>query len=140
MGLDAEPPDLESSPACGIRGRIVGRCVSVLFPLRLSLQVAALATVFILLIGVPIAYLLARKRFRGRDLISLILTLPMVLPPVVTGYLLLLLIGRNRVLGKAFHYVTGHQLGILFTWEAAVIASFAPCWPGTSPGRPTPCL
>jgi molybdate transport system permease protein len=103
--------------------------MSVLFPLRLSLQVAAIATVFILLIGVPVAYMLARKRFWGRDLISLVLTLPMVLPPVVTGYLLLLVVGRNGVLGKAYHYLTGQQLGILFTWQAAVIASFVVSFP-----------
>ena len=103
--------------------------MSVLFPLRLSLQVAAIATVFILIIGVPVSYLLARKRFRGREVISLILTLPMVLPPVVTGYLLLIVVGRNGVLGRAYHYLTGQQLGILFTWQAAVIASFAVSFP-----------
>jgi len=103
--------------------------MTVLFPLRLSLQVAALATVFILTIGVPVAYVLARKRFPGRDVISLLLTLPMVLPPVVTGYLLMLLVGNNGVLGKAFLSLTGHKLGIMFTWEAAVIASFAVSFP-----------
>jgi molybdate transport system permease protein len=103
--------------------------MSVLFPLRLSLQVAAIATVFILIIGVPVAYVLARKRFPGREVISLIMTLPMVLPPVVTGYLLLLVVGRNGVLGKAYHAVTGGQLGILFTWQAAVLASFAVSFP-----------
>jgi molybdate transport system permease protein len=103
--------------------------MTVLFPLRLSLQVAAIATVFILLIGVPVAYVLARKRFPGRDVISLLLTLPMVLPPVVTGYLLMLLVGNNGVLGKAFLSLTGHKLGIMFTWEAAVIASFAVSFP-----------
>jgi molybdate transport system permease protein len=103
--------------------------MSVLFPLRLSLQVAAIATIFIILIGVPIAYVLARRKFPGRDIISLILTLPMVLPPVVTGYLLLRLVGRNGVFGKAYHALTGHQLGITFTWQAAVIASFAVSFP-----------
>jgi molybdate transport system permease protein len=103
--------------------------MSVLFPLRLSLQVAAIATIFIVVVGVPIAYVLARKRFPGRDLISLILTLPMVLPPVVTGYLLLLVVGNKGVLGRAFHAVTGHNLGIVFTWQAAVIASIAVSFP-----------
>jgi molybdate transport system permease protein len=103
--------------------------MSVLFPLRLSLQVAAIATIFIVIVGVPVAYLLARKRFPGRDLISLILTLPMVLPPVVTGYLLLLVVGNKGVLGRAFHAVTGHNLGIVFTWQAAVIASIAVSFP-----------
>jgi molybdate transport system permease protein len=103
--------------------------MSVLFPLRLSLQVAAIATIFIVVVGVPIAYVLARKRFPGRDLISLILTLPMVLPPVVTGYLLLLVVGNKGVLGRAFHALTGHNLGIVFTWQAAVIASIAVSFP-----------
>jgi len=59
--------------------------VSVLFPLRLSLQVAAVATVFALIFGIPLSYILARKHFRGKELLDLILTLPMVLPAVVTG-------------------------------------------------------
>jgi molybdate transport system permease protein len=103
--------------------------VSVLFPLRLSLQVAACATVITLIVGIPLAYVLARKRFRGKDVLTLILTLPMVLPPTVTGYFLLLLIGNNGLLGKAFLSVTGHQLGIVFTWYAAVIASFVVSFP-----------
>ncbi len=103
--------------------------MDVLFPLRLSLQVAACATVVTLLVGIPIAYLLARKRFRGKDIISLVLTLPMVLPPTVTGYFLLLVIGNNGLLGRAYSAVTGDELGILFTWYAAVIASFAVSFP-----------
>jgi molybdate transport system permease protein len=103
--------------------------VSVIFPLRLSLQVAAIATVFIVIIGVPVAYLLGRKRFPGRDLVNLLLTLPMVLPPVVTGYVLLLVFGNKGLLGDAWHAMTGGQLGIVFTWQAAVIASFAVSFP-----------
>jgi molybdate transport system permease protein len=103
--------------------------VNVIFPLRLSLQVAAIATVLIVIIGVPVAYLLGRKRFPGRDLVNLLLTLPMVLPPVVTGYVLLLIFGNKGLLGKAWHAMTGGQLGIVFTWQAAVIASFAVSFP-----------
>ena len=103
--------------------------MSVLFPLRLSLQVAAVSTVFALIIGVPLSYALARKHFRGKEFLDLLLTLPMVLPPVVTGYILLLLIGNNGVLGRAFQTVTGHQLGIMFTWYAAAIASFVVSFP-----------
>ncbi len=55
--------------------------MSVLFPLRLSLQVAVCATVVTLLLGMPLAYILARKRFKGRELLDLFLTIPMVLPP-----------------------------------------------------------
>jgi molybdate transport system permease protein len=103
--------------------------VSVLFPLRLSLQVAACATVVTLLVGIPLAYVLARKHFRGKDVLALLLTLPMVLPPTVTGYFLLLLIGNNGVIGRAFSAVTGQDLGLLFTWYAAVIASFVVSFP-----------
>jgi molybdate transport system permease protein len=103
--------------------------MSVLFPLRLSLQVAAVATVFALIVGIPLAYLLARKKFRGKELLDLVLTLPMVLPPVVTGYILLRLIGNNGALGRAFEAVSGHQLGIMFTWWAAALASFVVSFP-----------
>ena len=103
--------------------------MSVLFPLRLSLQVAAVATVFGLIIGVPLSYVLARKRFWGKEFLDLVLTLPMVLPPVVTGYILLLLIGNNGVIGRAFESVTGRQLGIVFTWQAAALASFVVSFP-----------
>jgi molybdate transport system permease protein len=102
----------------------------MLFPLRLSVQVAICATALTLIVGMPISYLLARKRFKARNLVTLLLTLPMVLPPTVTGYFLLLLIGNNGVFGKAFSSLTGgHSLGIMFTWYAAVIASFVVSFP-----------
>ncbi len=103
--------------------------MNVLFPLRLSLQVALFATVVILVVGIPVAYLLARKRFKGKDALTVLLTLPMVLPPTVTGYLLLLLIGNNGLLGKAYFAMTGEQLGVLFTWYAAVIAAIVVAFP-----------
>ena len=103
--------------------------MGVLFPLRLSLQVATCATLVTLLVGVPVAYVLARKRFRGKDVVTLLLLLPMVLPPTVTGYLLLLLLGKNYPLSHLFHAITGHNLGIVFTWYAAVIASFVVSFP-----------
>jgi molybdate transport system permease protein len=103
--------------------------MGALFPLRLSLQVAICATLITLLVGIPVSYLLARKRFRGKDIVALLLTLPMVLPPTVTGYLLLLLLGKNYPLGRLFHVITGHELGIVFTWYAAVIASFVVSFP-----------
>jgi len=103
--------------------------MSVLFPLRLSLQVATCATLITLMVGTPLAYLLARKRFRGKELLDVALTLPMVLPPVVAGYFLVLLIGRNGLLGKLFFSLTGHQLSLLFTWYAAVLAAFVVSFP-----------
>jgi molybdate transport system permease protein len=103
--------------------------MSVLFPLRLSLQVAAVATMLALILGIPLSYVLARKRFRGKELLDLVLTLPMVLPPVVTGYILLLIIGRNGVLGRFFEALTGEEFGMLFTWYAAALASFVVSFP-----------
>lgn len=102
---------------------------SLLFPLRLSLQVAACATVVTILIGIPISYILARKKFRGKEILDLIVTIPMVLPPVVTGYILILLIGRNGLLGKITFALTGQHIGLMFTWYAAVIAAFAVSFP-----------
>jgi molybdate transport system permease protein len=98
--------------------------MSTLFPLRLSFQVAVCATAAVLLVGVPLAYILARKRFFGRDFLDLLITLPMVVPPVVTGYILILIIGNNGLLGRAYAALTGDDLGIIFTWYAAAIASF----------------
>lgn len=97
----------------------------VVFPLRLSLQVAVLATAGCALLGVPIAYLLATRGFRGKSLADVVVMLPLVLPPVVTGYYLLLLVGTRGLLGKVTEALTGTAYGITFTWQAAVIASFA---------------
>lgn len=95
----------------------------IAFPLRLSFQVALLATVIVAVVGVPLAYLLASREFRGKSVLDAMLTLPMVLPPVVTGYYLLLLIGRNGVLGRVTEAVTGTATGLTFTWQAAVLAA-----------------
>jgi molybdate transport system permease protein len=103
--------------------------MDVLFPLRLSLQVAVCATLVTLVVGIPIAYVLARKRFRGKNVLTVLLTLPMVLPPTVTGYFLLLLLGKKGLLGQISLALTGHEVGILFTWYAAVVASFVVSFP-----------
>ncbi|NTU70668.1 MAG: molybdate ABC transporter permease subunit [Coriobacteriia bacterium] len=97
----------------------------IAFPLRLSLQVALLATFGCAVIGVPMAYLLATREFRGKAIADVAVMLPLVLPPVVTGYYLLLVIGRRGLLGKVTESLTGTAYGISFTWQAAVIASFA---------------
>ena len=95
---------------------------SVLFSLRLSLQVATAATVLVVLIGTGMAYLLASKNFRGKEPLDILLTLPLVLPPTVTGYYLILFMGRNGLLGKYLYHWTGWS--IMFSWYAAVLASF----------------
>jgi molybdate transport system permease protein len=100
---------------------------SVLFSVRLSFQVASLATVLIMLVGIPIAYILSRKEFMGKELLDVLFTLPLVLPPTVTGYYLILLFGRNGWIGKFIYEWTGWS--IMFTWYAAVLASFVVALP-----------
>jgi molybdate transport system permease protein len=91
------------------------------FPLWLSLRVAALSTAVALLAGLWLAWLLARRPFRGRDVVSAAVTLPLVLPPTVLGYYLLVLLGRNSPLGQFYEWVFGQPL--VFTWQAAVVAA-----------------
>ena len=91
-----------------------------LFPVRLSLQVSLIATALTLLVGVPVAWLLARKRFPGRDLVDALVISPLVLPPTVLGYYLLVLIGSRGPIGRALG-VLGIELA--FTWRAAVLAA-----------------
>ena len=92
------------------------------FPLTLSLRVAALSTLASLVIGIAIAYALANLRFRGKEVLDAAVTLPLVLPPTVLGYFLLVVIGRETILGRVYETITGSPL--VFTWQAAVLAAF----------------
>lgn len=89
--------------------------------LRLSLWVAITGTSVSLVPGFALAWLLARRRFPGKALVEAIVHLPLVLPPVVVGYLLLRLLGRGSIVGGWLHDALG--LDIAFTWKAAAIAS-----------------
>ena len=91
------------------------------FPFWLSLRVACLATLISMAVGLAAAYLLVRGDFRGRNLLETVFTLPIVLPPTVLGYYLLVLLGRGSPLGQAYEDVIGSPL--VFTWQAAVIAA-----------------
>ncbi|HBV98532.1 MAG: ABC transporter permease [Peptococcaceae bacterium BICA1-7] len=90
------------------------------FPVFLSLRVAVIALVIVTLAGLPLSRLMARREFYGKEFIEAAITLPLVLPPSVIGYGLLMLIGKNGLLGSLLS-----QMGIqiLFTWWAAVLAS-----------------
>jgi molybdate transport system permease protein len=89
--------------------------------LLLSIRVAALATLLNALLGIPLAYVLARRSFRGRGLVDLLTTLPLVLPPTVTGYYLIVLLGRRGWVGAPIYQATGWS--VAFTWYAAVVAA-----------------
>jgi len=68
-----------------------------------------------------IAYLLANRKFRGKELLDAVVTLPLVLPPTVLGYYLLVVLGRSSPLGQFYEWIFGAPL--VFTWQAAVVAS-----------------
>ncbi len=92
-----------------------------LFPLYLSLKVALLATLLSFFVGIAVAWIVARREFPGKSVLVAITTLPLVLPPTVLGYYLLVAIGRQSALGKALEQTFG--ITLVFTWQAAVLAS-----------------
>ena len=90
--------------------------------LLLTFKVASLATIFMLLFGTPLAWWLARTRSKWRGLINTIVALPLVLPPTVLGFYLLILLGKNGVIGE---FTTWLGIGTLpFTFAGLVVASF----------------
>src|SRR4051794_4661415 len=92
------------------------------FPLWLSLRVAALSTLVALAAGLALACVLANRNFRGKEALDAAITLPLVLPPTVLGYYLLVLLGRESPVGRLYESVFGSPL--VFTWQAAVVAAF----------------
>jgi molybdate transport system permease protein len=90
-------------------------------PLWLSLRVAGWATVFSVLCGLAIAYPLARRSFFGRSVVEGLTNLPLVLPPTVLGYALLVMLGRRSPIGHFYEHLTGQTL--VFTWQGAVVAA-----------------
>jgi len=90
------------------------------FPVWLSFRVALLATVLTVAAGVPIAWLMARRTFPGRDLVSAGLLTPLVLPPTVLGYYLLMMIGARGPVGRLLNH---WNIELAFTWRAAVLAA-----------------
>jgi molybdate transport system permease protein len=97
------------------------------FPLWLSLRVAVLSTAISLAAGLWIAHLLATRNFRGKEVLDAAVTLPLVLPPTVLGWYLLVLIGRASPFGKLWQAIFGSPL--VFTWKAAVVAAILHSFP-----------
>jgi len=95
-------------------------------PILLSLRVAVIATIVVTCLGVPLTRLLARAEFYGKDFLEAAITLPLVLPPSVVGYGLLVLIGKNGLFGKA---LADMGVTLVFTWWAAVLASTVVAFP-----------
>ena len=93
----------------------------MLEPIFLSLRIASIATVFSFFLGVFLAYILNKRKIPGKNFWETLITLPMILPPSVTGYFLLILLGKRGAIGSALIDLFGFK--IIFTWYAAVIAA-----------------
>jgi molybdate transport system permease protein len=89
--------------------------------LKLSLLVVGIATLIVGALGLAFAFLLAKREFRGKELLDAVLTMPLVLPPTVTGYYLIVLLGRRGLVGGLIYEWTGWT--IVFTWQGAVVAA-----------------
>ncbi len=96
-------------------------------PLLLTLKVSGLATVTAMVCGVAVAYVLTHWRFIGRDVVDAICTLPMVMPPTVLGYYLIVMIGRRGFLGMWLKETFG--ITLMFNWKGAVIAAAVVAFP-----------
>lgn len=99
---------------------------AIWIPLALSLKVALWATAINLVLGTAVAFGLSRWRSSVRDIVDAVLTLPLVLPPTVLGYYLLVLVGRRGPLGASLHE---RGIDLVFTWQGAVIAATLVAFP-----------
>lgn len=95
-------------------------------PLWLSLRVSLLATLLVAVIGIPLAWLLARRQFWGREWLNGLVSLPLVLPPTVLGYYLLVLLGQQSPIGR---WLNDIGFPLVFTWRGAVIAAAIASFP-----------
>jgi molybdate transport system permease protein len=91
-----------------------------LFPLWLSLRVSLVATALTLALGVPVAWALGRRAFAGREVLAALVVTPLVLPPTVLGYYLLVLVGTRGPIGRMLDSI---GIELAFTWKAAVLAA-----------------
>jgi molybdate transport system permease protein len=96
-------------------------------PLWLSLRVASVSTALVVAAGLPLAYVLARRDFPFKSLINASFLLPLVLPPTVLGYVLLIVLGRGGPLGAWLEQTLG--LCLVFDWKGAVVASTVTSFP-----------
>jgi molybdate transport system permease protein len=96
-------------------------------PLLLTLKVAGFATLLALILGAGAAYVLARYQFAGRDVVDAVCTLPLVMPPTVLGYYLIVVVGRRGWIGEWLWETFG--ITLMFTWQGAVFAAAIVAFP-----------
>lgn len=98
-----------------------------LFPLYLTLKVSTVATCFSIVIGLGLSWLMARRGFWGKGVLDALIMQPLVIPPTVLGYYLLVLLGRSSPIGRFLEDTVGVKL--VFTWKGAVVAAFVASLP-----------
>lgn len=96
-------------------------------PVRLSVEIASVSIVIVLVLGLVLGKVMANRKFKGKAIIETIFLLPLVLPPTVVGFLLIVLFGRNSPAGQLIEWTFKQPL--MFTWWAAVIASTVVAFP-----------
>ncbi len=96
-------------------------------PLLLTLKVAGCATLLVLIVSIFLAYVVTRYKFLGRDIADALFTLPLVMPPTVLGYYLLVMLGKHGWIGHWLHEQFG--INLIFTWQGAVIAAGVASFP-----------
>lgn len=90
-------------------------------PFLLSLKTISVSAILFIVIGIPIAYLLAKKNLKFKWLLNTIVTLPLIFPPIAVGFFLLLILGRNGFIGKFFYEF---DISLIFSFSGIVIAAF----------------
>lgn len=90
-------------------------------PLGISLKVAFCSSIIVFFVGTALAYILALRSFPGKSAFEILIMLPLVLPPTVTGYYLIMLFGRNGLIGRYLFDLFG--ITLIFSWQGAVVAS-----------------
>ncbi|VEI05581.1 molybdate ABC transporter permease subunit [Kurthia zopfii] len=96
-------------------------------PLKLSVQIACIAGIIVMIVGILLGKWMAKKQFRGKLFFETVLLLPLVLPPTVVGFLLIIIFGKNSFAGEAIVWL--FNAPVMFTWWAAVIASVVVAFP-----------
>lgn len=96
-------------------------------PIRLSIEIASVSSAVVLLVGIGLGRMMANARFKGKAVVETLFLLPLVLPPTVVGFLLIVLFGRNSPAGEAIEWI--FRQPIIFTWWAAVTAAMIVAFP-----------
>jgi len=96
-------------------------------PVKLSLQISSVAVLIVLIIGIAAAIFMTQKNFRGKIVLETIMLLPLVLPPTVVGFILIMVFGVQSPVGQFFEALFGQS--IMFTWWAALIAAIVVSFP-----------